>query len=329
MKHLIKKISSVDSQICQVSIGDTDVSIVSKNGQVLGMIGGHSIINASKDADLMGTLSPIFAQILTKIHEAKAPQDRKLSFFKCAGYILNPSTHGFVDKVIYYLNKKIGKVVLEEKKQESVRILAKCNTIDIAMDSKALVANLEGYESQVKTLFRYLDRSADLSSILTRRKLISTMHGAEATQNILNSIRDNVAKLATEASNLPAWVNITSKSKQKLSHRLEKNLIDNDNERVYASTVLIPNITDHYDKIKNLAIKMATAISPLIYIDDVFKASTKFPATWFLPTNNIEDLNESYGVVLSFLLGVPGMESNLIDPLNFLRVKNLFNDKKK
>ncbi len=154
------------------------------------------------------------------------------------------------------------------------------------------------------------------------------MHGAEVTQNILYSIRDNVSKLSKEASNLPAWVNISSKSKQKLSHRLEKNLIDNDNERAYISTVLIPNITDSYDKIKNLTIKMATAISPLIYIDEVFKSSTKFPATWFLPTNNIEDLNESYGVVLSFLLGAPDIESNLIDPLNFLSVKNMYKDKK-
>lgn len=324
MKHLLKKISSVDSQISQISVGDTDLLISSKSGQVLSTINGHSIISLPKGENLVETMSPVLAQFVNKLWEVNK---KKVTVRKCAGYEANPSTHEFIDKVVYFISKKVGKVILEDKQEAAVRVQAKSDTIGIAMDSKALTASLGNYSTQIENLFRYLDRSVDLSNILTRRKLIATMHGSDTTQKVLNSIRDNVAKLASETSNLPAWISISTKSRQKLSHRLERNLLDNDNERVYASTVLIPNITDQYEKIKSLTMKVAVAISPLIYIDDVFKENTKFPATWFLPTNNIEDLNESYGVVLSFLLDAPSIEANVIDPLNFIKVQNLYKDK--
>lgn len=318
----------MDCQIGTVSVGDTDIFISGKNGQVFATINNHSIVSVSKDDNLVETLSPILAQVVTKIHESKTQGDNLVSFSKGTGYELNTGSHGFVNKVIYYLNKKIGKIDFVSRNTANVKVALKSDTISIALNPKAIVASLENYKTQIETVSRYLGRTVDLSNILTRRKLISTMHGSDTTQKVLNSIRDNVSKLASEALNLPAWTSISTKSKLKLAHRLEKNLLENENERIYASTVLIPNITDHYDKIKNFTIKMAVAVSPLIYIDDVFKANTKFPATWFLPTNNIEDLNESYGVVLSFLLNVPDIEANLIDPLNFLRVQNLFKDKK-
>jgi hypothetical protein len=70
--------------------------------------------------------------------------------------------------------------------------------------------------------------------------------------------------------------------------------------------------------------KLSKAIAPLVNIDDIFNNFVKFSTSLFLPMNRVEDLKESYEVLIEFLSSVHTIEARIIDPLAFLKIKNSY-----
>ena len=330
MKHLIRKISSEPSDLIgKIVIGDVNVSVACKNDVVVGLVNGYKVVDAGLYDNFIDKISPILSSIIAKIYRDRwGDSNSKLTIYKedwdTKG--LYPSVN-LLEKILYNLNKHLDKEtvqVIEKPSGYSPENLEEKDTSSIDINYQSLSSNITLYKQQLEMLGSYIDRIFNLSEVLTRTKLVSSMHGSEIAQMVIDSARNSVSILRPSVGDLEHWVSLSLKTASKLTYRLDRNLIGVSNDSLYLCSVLIPEITENYIKIKDFCMKLSKAIAPLVNIDDIFNNFVKFSTSLFLPMNRVEDLKESYEVLIEFLSSVHTIEARIIDPLAFLKIKNSY-----
>jgi len=116
------------------------------------------------------------------------------------------------------------------------------------------------------------------------------------------------------------YTNISIKSIDRLIHKLNVSLFDVcDEEKKVVNTVLIPNIIQNFEKIKTITSNVLKMLSNFVYIDEVFKKNTSYPASWFINSDMFEDIKLDYKNLILFVLKIPRFEQEIIYPLDMMR----------
>ena len=169
---------------------------------------------------------------------------------------------------------------------------------------------------------KILAAAKDGASMLTRGKLVSSMWGAKETQCILDDVREKLVGDNKSWDKIDLYSEMLDKSLARLATKFNTDLIEVcDEEKRFAAEVLIPQILDSYDKLKDLLIKCIVSLAPLVYIDEVFKEKTTYPAKWFLAEDVMGGLRQDYDTLIKFLTEIPNIELRVIDPLDFIRAQ--------
>jgi hypothetical protein len=158
----------------------------------------------------------------------------------------------------------------------------------------------------------------DIISIACGR-LADSMWGAKATQQILEDMKETASE-NEDWEKVEFYTNIISKSINRLLHNLEGPLFSIcGEEKKVANTVLIPNIIHSFEKIKSIVSDVLLMLSNFVYIDEVFKKNTSYPASWFINADMFEDIKLDYRNLILFALKIPRFEQEIIYPLDMMR----------
>lgn len=155
--------------------------------------------------------------------------------------------------------------------------------------------------------------------MLSCGRLVDSMWGAKKTQKMLEDVKKQVAE-DRDWDRVEFYVNMILKSIDRLSHKLNTTLFEVcDEEKKVVNTVLIPNIIQNFEKIKEIISNVLKMLSNFVYIDEVFKKNTSYPANWFINADMFEDIKLDYRNLILFALKIPRYEQELLYPLDMMR----------
>ena len=105
---------------------------------------------------------------------------------------------------------------------------------------------------------------------------------------------------------------------QCLAARLSSGI--NAEEYKYIKGVLIPGLQKSHDNLQYVVSSIVSGLARLNNIDKTIRTATGSPASFFLPTNVLEDFRDAYTVLVNFLADIPVIESGILAPLDYLRL---------
>ena len=328
MKHLLRKISREKAELLgRVKIGDVDVSVAASNGMVSGVVNGFKVVDAGLYEDFIERITPVLSMVISKIFRDKIEDGGKLQIWEKEWDTKGkyPSKN-LLESLLKDLGRHLDDSAINIDRESDPEVSpAKEEALPANIDIDGLLENLQKFSEQASNVYRYSDRAMDRARVLTRRKLIPEMYGAEDTQGVIDGIKSNVQDTEAAVNKMGFDMNGVVKSTNRLVARLKK-VSQTSDDKKYVSTILIPDITNAFYGIRDAVIKTVVALTPLTNIDDVFRANTQNPASWFLPTNVLEDLKEAHAILIEFLSDVPDIEVGVVEPLSVIKMR-AFQDK--
>jgi hypothetical protein len=314
MKNLIKKVSSTNSTIInQVKVGNRVFTLVKKDHTLRGILDGTEIIASAIDSCFIDKLPKIaFAiteDLLDGEHKGvKFKQNKK-------------------EELAEDLSKKIleemanNKVPIKTKGMRSFEPICPVYDLNKPIEYAPVISKIPGLLHTLENITQMLEISLSDSMVLTKRKLVDTMWGADRTQGVIDEIRRELHKLIPESERLNLYYELIRKSAERLR---VFHLRSNEDSVKVINNILIPDILNNFENIKRFASDIFFIMSPLVHIDEVFVKNTSYPAKFFLPMETIEALEDDYKLIVEFLNKVPSIEQEILNPLDLLR----YNSKK-
>lgn len=309
MKHLINRINSSSKKpVAQIRCGNRSFSVIAGNLTSQITIDGHDIISNDSGYDKMANL---ISDMVKK--DLSGAKDATIT-----AYICNEVKE--FDSVLKSIKNALD---------SSVKIVTQSKEIP---DHTPIKLNLEEAFAPEKFLSRIREFAQSLHDInetlrvcrediisLTHGKLVDTMWGAKPMQQILCGLKNNIEE-NDDWDNLEFYVNMIMKSIERITHKMGKDLYTVcDEEKKVVNTVLIPNIIQGFEKIKGVISKVLMMLSNLVYIDEMFKKNTTYPASWFINGDIFEDIKLDYNNLVLFALKIPRIEQEIIYPLDMMR----------
>jgi hypothetical protein len=305
MRHLVKKYSNFKPKVlAQFKSEKNSFDIINNDKCLSLLINGHNIADLSKFKDNLKSASHLISDIISKGIDSK---------------LINI----FISKEAKDLSSILD--LLKDSKELSVHISEMYKDVPVRSDISEIIdvekicKKLRYFVGSLHDVNETLKVCHEDASALTSGKLINSMWGAKPMQKILLSLNNEIVNNC-DWERIEFYVNMINKSVEKLLYKMHTDLNSVClEEQKIVNTVLIPNIIDNYYKVKNIISGAVSLLSKLIYIDELFKKNTTYPASWFINNNMLEDLRLDYINLISFMLKIPIFEKEIIHPLDIIK----------
>lgn len=322
MANTIRKLAkSKAEQIGRVSLGNTDFTVAVDGNLVLALVNGYRVADAPLHQDPISGVIPILAALATKIFQK--------SWY--AGAVLNVyegewDTNGkypsleFMEAMVSALNKTIGSssIKIHKNTDPAPKFI---NKQTISFNQEALENNLAHYSKQITLCLKLAEHLVDKTEVFTRIKLVKSTWGMDKVVNDINGIKAKLKEIEELFNVLGSSVNIANKAVSRLQSRISKNVAVSQDDKNFVVAVLVPDILVTFDKIKKSLIAMVTILAPLYNLERSFKEYTGNPISWSIPGSLVEDFKESFSVIIDFLVDIPSVEMDVMEPLEVLQTK--------
>jgi hypothetical protein len=314
MKNLIKKISSTNSSIInQVKVGSRVFTLVRKGKTLRGILDGSEIVASTVDSCFIDKLPKIVFTITEDLLDGdnkgiRFKQNKKEELAKSL-------SEGLLSEISEH------KVPIKTQNMRSFEPIYPVYDLKDPVKYSSVMAKIPQTIHILENITKILDIALNDAMVITRRKLIDTMWGANKTQKVIDEIRVELMKLMPESDRLELYFELIRRSVERLKvfHKRQ----DADSVKVI-NNILIPDILNNFENIKRFASDLFFVMSPIVHIDEVFVKNTTYPAKFFLPLETIEAVEDEYKLIVEFLNKVPSIEQEVLNPLDFLR----YNSKK-
>lgn len=323
MSSLIRKLAKNKAeQIGRISVGDTDFTLAVDGNLVLALVNGYRVADANLHQDPVPMLVPVLAALITKTFQKNWSEGAKVDIYEgewdTSGKY--PSKN-FMDAMITNLSKTVGNSSIKLHKDgngSSQKLMGK-QTISFNQDS--LVNNLNLYSQQISTCMKMAERLSDKAEVFSRVKLVKTTWGMDKIITEISNVKSKLGEIEKVLNELGGSVSLATKAAGRLQHRLEKNLQATQDDKKFIAMVLIPDIVVTFDKIKKSVIYLVTTLAAINNIEKLFKDYTGNPISWSMSSSLVEDFRESYSVLVDFLVDIPTIEMDVMEPLEVLQAK--------
>lgn len=314
MKNLIKKVSSANSTIInQVKVGDRVFTLVKKDKTLRGILDGTEIIASAEDSRFVDKLPKI---VFTITEDLLDGEKKGIKFKQNKGEGIDQELS---ENMLAEMEK--NNIPFKTKNMKSFDPIIPSYDLNEPIEYRLVVSKMPGLLQTLENITQILELATNDSMVLTRRKLIDTMWGADRTQKVIDDIRAELIKLSPESDKLNLYYELIRKSIARLS--IFHKRTDEDSIKVI-NNILIPDILNNFDNVKRFASDLFFVMSPIVHIDEVFVKNTTYPAKFFLPEETIEAIEDDYKLIVEFLNKVPRIEQEILNPLDLLR----YNSKK-
>lgn len=310
MKNLIRRVAASGTPVrARVKIGSNCIDLVDDGARKLLLNGYETAVcdGAVQDESYVALVVDMLSKIMS-------------SGVSKVVVMTDGGSDGLIRSVAERLKGKIGKpsVKFESNESEGLTVSPADHKVDGVVNTEALAKNASVLADKVVKVADAIVSVHDAALMMTRKHLVKSMWGANRIQDILEGVKSRLEDPGLPWSKVASCADVLSKS----SLRLRRKMSSEDPEDVRMVTnVLIPNINDGYATLKSASESAAVSFVPLVYIDDICKEATTYPATWFFDETVIDSLSRGYDGVLDFLVQVPVMEAKAIDPLSSIRMK--------
>lgn len=314
MKNLIKKVSSTNSTIInQVKVGSRVFTLVQKDHTLRGILDGTEIIASALDSCFIDKLPKIAFAITEDLLDG---EHKGIKFKQNKG---DDFASELSNSILDELEK--NNVSIKTKNMRSFEPICPVYDLNEPIEYDSVIEKIPGLLHSLENITQILELSVNDAMVLTKRKLVSTMWGADKTQVVLDEIRGELLKIAPESDKLNLYYELIRKSAERLKvfHRRS-----DENSVKVINNILIPDILNNFENVKRFASDLFFIMSPLVHIDEVFIKNTTYPAKFFLSMETIEALEDDYKLIVEFLNKVPSIEQEVLNPLDLLR----YNSKK-
>jgi len=322
MKHLIKKYSLSRSEVIgHVRVNDSGISIIAKDNVIRTIVNGCDVFNTPMDKNFVDILAPVLANIVLLLNKAEDKPKIVIVTDDWNTKDEYPSTE-LLDKTIGYVKPQVqeNNLVIKKRAQGERNInqfLSPNFSSGTPISVDVLKRNLEVLSGKLRGVAAVLQEGTDYGMMLTRRKLINSMWGAKPTQLFLDNARMKLSGNAEDAIKLEFFCDLIDKGLSQLTNKTRE--LGNSENVKYICNILIPDIISSYEAIKGIIIKGVVALTPLVYLDEIFQKNTSFPSSWFVSDELMDDIRNSYDNLIAFLATIPKIESRVIYPLDFYK----------
>jgi hypothetical protein len=295
----------------RVAVGPRDIAMVSHKDILAGLIGGHSLLEEENSCD---RILPLMAALANKAYACTEQGNRKLPLYKDEW-----DSEENLNKLVGLIETDLGRgrVVVRKTKAANHKEPEPVEYDGSLKNSELRKGSIE-YIEQLSEVPEHVEKIVDRAKILCRRKLINDMWGAPKTQEVIDGVKKTIADLEESCIETSKRVSLSRKAVERLCMRLcTKTILESDKK--YINQVLVPEVLGNFQNIVSAVSMVVGALYPLKHIDKIFKENTGNPASWFLPSNIIDDLDESYDVLVDFLYNLPKFENGVMIPLEYLK----------
>lgn len=313
MKHLLNNIKSSSCKIlAQFKMGNRSYNLNTIDNNLSIAIDGHNIINCGgvdagydKVANLLKDFV-IKGASLSKVESLQAYFDK--------GSNLSST---FMEGLKKELDSSIK--VVNQSMEIPHDTLVKLN-LEEAFAPDKFISRIKEFAQSLHDINETLRVCREDISMLSCGRLVNTMWGAKKTQKILEDLKDSVSE-DSDWERVEFYINMTLKSIDRLTHKMSSSLFDVcDEEKKVVNTVLIPNICQGFEKVKQVVSRVLRMLSNFVYIDEIFKKNTSYPANWFINADMFEDIKLDYQNLILFALKIPRYEQEILYPLDMMRL---------
>lgn len=206
------------------------------------------------------------------------------------------------------------KVISANSPEEKDIFNEKSSSIEVS-DYEAIFKNIGIFSRKIANAYVALSNAVKNSNIISGRTLINSMWGAPATQKYLNNKNASVTDLSNKLDTAGMHQELIQRSVKRVQASIKEKKLPSDTRKVLAQ-ILIPNIVSSYEDFKKIASEVMLETSPLLYVDDVFKKNTGYPANWFISEEILNNLDEDIKHIFSFVYDIPAIENKAVIPLD-------------
>lgn len=313
MKHLLNNIKSSNCKIlAQFKVGNSSYNLNTIDNNVNIAIDGHNIIHCGG---------------------VDAGYDKVANLLK--DFVIKGATLNKVETLQAYIQRgsNLSGTLMEGLKKEldsSIKVVNQSMEIphdttvklnlEEALAPEKFISKMKEFAQSLHDINETLKVCREDISMLSCGRLVNTMWGAKKTQKILEDLKESVSE-DSDWERVEFYTNMTLKSIDRLTHKMNSSLFDVcDEEKKVVNSVLIPNICQGFEKIKQIVSRVLKMLSNFVYIDEIFKKNTSYPANWFINADMFEDIKLDYQNLILFALKIPRYEQELLYPLDMMRL---------
>lgn len=308
MKQIIRRLASSGLSVnVRAKIGSTCLDLVDdKSKRVL--INGYDTLGCRGDMP-----EESFAALLTDMIAKVFKSGEKKAIV-----MLDGGSDSIMRSVAKRLSETLGETSVGDVGNSQDLVVSPAeHKVNSPVNLSALATNAGVLANKVASVASAIKAGHDASLMMSRKKLVASMWGADKIQNILDWTRERVEDQTSPWRQVASSADMLSKSAARLKRKIESEDTD---DRSMVANVLIPCINDGYTCLKSASEAAVVSFVPLVYIGSTCKNSTTYPATWFFDQDIMDSVSQGYDGVLDFLVQTPVMEAKVVDPLESVRV---------
>jgi len=297
-----------------IKVGCDCLNVVKDDADRKLFLNGYETMSDRGDGD--DSFAAVMSDILSKLF--KSGKGKVIM-------MIDGGTGGLMKDVAGRLGKSIGNDKVDLKDGNPPKSVEPADfKVATAVNMDALANNIGVLASKIAAVADAIDSARDAGLMITRKRLVQSMWGADKMQRILDGVRVRLENLDYPWSKVAVSSEVMTKSAPRLQRKLSS---ENSGDDGMVANVLIPGINDGYLNVKRAAEEIAVSIVPLVYIDDAFQRNTTYPATWFFDQDMMDGVSQGYDTVVDFLTQIPKIESKVMDPLSLARMRIIDGEK--
>lgn len=326
MRRIFRKIAKNSLELVgRFYVGDTVLEVAVDNNLIIGLVNGYRIVDGQLADDPVDRITGTLANIAAKLVRDSWGEDGidgaieiKSSEWDSAGkYPSERYMKAMLTKLREAMEDNVVKLICDNEKSEPIQ--EQKTQKQIKIDLRQLLNNLELYNKKVGECLKCSDRALERASILLSKKVSSTMWGADRLQSSLDSVAAQLPALVASLENSSKACALGNKAIQGIVPRIRKGIASDPDALKYMKMILIPEIMNSQETLLSFVGSIVPALSNLSNLDRIVRSTTGYPASFMFKTSILDDLNEAYTVLVSFLSDIPSMERDIFEPLEYIQ----------
>jgi hypothetical protein len=317
MKQIIKRCSNIGAEVLGfIKVGSDSLVLIEKNNEIKGILNGCEIFKTASVNDNENSIVHVFGDLTQNLYNKSKPDD----FTIYRGHWANEKypMGEVLDQILSNL-KKTAKFAVKVRAKESTINFEPSLKLGNKIDPTILDRNINVFNLKISNAGLFLQNFLRNASIITGYKFEEKdpVWGSKNIHKCMNDIKSKMASNVNEISKLDYYKEMIDRTTNKIHLKLSSTIVKNNSEeRKILGSVLIPELISNYEGFKKLATSVVFACSPLVYVDELFRKNTNYPASWFISDDVLINLNENYAFLINFLQELPRIETNAIIPLD-------------
>lgn len=315
MKLLVKRYANAKSDVVGfVKVESDAFTLLKKDSTLKGILNGCELFSSGSDKESFKKTACLSANIISQLCAKNAID--QVTFYKSHWKHKDYPAVDLLDSVSSCISDRL-KVAMRFRPREEVKNFLPIPHIATAIDSELLSKNLRVFMRKAANMSIALKNALRGGEIITGRKLVGSMWGAKKTQRFLDSENKKVASIRHSMDTIAMHQELMFRGIGKLQACINEKKLDKEKRKVIAK-IVIPSIVDSYCEHKKFASNVMLELSPLLYIDEIFKSNTNYPVSWFVSEETLDNMCEDFEHLASYLGEIPSIESKVIIPLDML-----------